>query len=67
MRPAGPVPGTCDKSPPASLALLLTAGEARGLAPEAATGAGADTGGGVGSGCLGTGSGALTGSSSGSG
>ena len=32
--PAGPVPETLDKSTPASLALRLTAGEAKGLEPE---------------------------------
>ena len=37
MRPAGPVPGTCDKSTPASLALLRTAGEASGFVPEDCT------------------------------
>ena len=63
------MPGTCDKSTPASLALRLTAGEARGLVPDEVIGAGAgeETGAGFGSGALATGSGALTGSGAGSG
>ena len=73
--PAGPVPVTCERSTPASLALRLTAGDARGLAPVDATvgggvgaaglGAGSVLGSGLGSGAAGSGCGSGSGSGSG--